>query len=69
MAANTIAENLMAQVDDHGNKHMLIDKIEDHRTTEEVISTAQGTYKTKSGFDRKKRTTKVWELYVKWRDG
>ena len=60
MAANTIAENLMVQVDDHGNRHLLVDEIEDCRTTEEVISTAQGTYKTKYGFDRKKRTTKGW---------
>ena len=29
----------------------------------------QGTYKTRSGFDRKIRTTKVWELYVRWKDG
>ena len=34
MAANTIAENLMAQVDDHGNRHLLIDEMEDHRGTE-----------------------------------
>ena len=29
----------------------------------------QGTYKTKSGFDRKIRTTKGWEFYVIWKDG
>ena len=28
----------------------------------------QGTYKTKSGFDRKIRTTKGWELYVRGKD-
>ena len=60
MAANVIAENLMAQVYDNGNRHLLIDEIEDHITTKEMISSAQGTYKTKSGFDRKKRTTKGW---------
>ena len=60
MAANVIAENLMAQVYDNGNRHLLIDEIEDHITTKEAISSAQGTYKTKSGFDRKKRTTKGW---------
>ena len=26
-----LAENLMAKVDDHGNRHLLTDKIEDHR--------------------------------------
>ena len=29
----------------------------------------QGTYKTKSGFDRNIRTTKGWEFYVRWKDG
>ena len=55
----------MGQVDDHGNMHLLIDEIEDHRTTKEKISLAQGTYKTKSVFDRNNRTTKGWELYFK----
>ena len=68
MAANIISENLMAQVYEHGNRHLLIYEIEDNRTNKEYISLAQGTYNTKSGFDRKKRTTKGWELYVKWRD-
>ena len=65
MAANIIAEKLMAQVDNNVNIHLLIDEIEYHRTTKEAISSAQGTYNTNSGFDRKKRTTKGWELYVK----
>ena len=29
----------------------------------------QGTYKTKSGFDRKIRKTKGWEFYVRRKDG
>ena len=32
LAANTIAENLFAQIDDEGNRHVLFDKIVDHRT-------------------------------------
>ena len=59
----------MAQVDYHGNRHLLINKIEDHRINEESIPINQGTYKTKSEFDRKIRTTKVWELYVRYEDG
>ena len=30
LTANIISENLMAQVDDHGNIHLLIEKIKDH---------------------------------------
>ena len=69
MAANIKAENLMAQVDYHGNRHLLIDKIEYHITNEEVIQSDQGIYNTQSGFDGKKRTTKGWEFCVKWKDG
>ena len=65
MAANIISENLMAQVDNNGNRNLLIDEIEDHRKSEEAISSAQGAYNAKPGFDRKKRTTKGWGLYVK----
>ena len=39
----------MAQVYDHGNRHQLIYKIEDHRINEEAIPMNQETYKTNSG--------------------
>ena len=58
----------MAQVDDHGNRQLLINEIEYHQIHKEAIPLNQGTYKTKSGFDRKIRTTKGWELYVGWKD-
>ena len=58
----------MLQVDDHVNRHLLIDEIEDQRTTKEAISLAHGTYKTQYGFDRNKKTAKVWEFYVKRED-
>ena len=59
----------MTQVDDHGNRHLLIDEIEDHQINEEAIPMNQGTYKTKSGFDRKIRTTKGWEFYIRRKEG
>ena len=31
LAANSIAENLFAQVDEGGNRHLLMDAIADHR--------------------------------------
>ena len=36
----------MAQVDDHGNIHLLIDEIEDNKKNKEAIPMNQGTYKT-----------------------
>ena len=59
----------MAQVDEHRNRHLLIEEIEYHRINKEAIPINQGTNNTKSGFDRKIRTTKGWELYVRWKDG
>jgi hypothetical protein len=32
MTANAIAENLFAQIDDEGNRHMLFQEIVDYRT-------------------------------------
>ena len=59
----------MAQIENHGNRLLLIDKLKDYQINEEAILTNQGTYKTISGFDRKIRTTKVWEFYDRWQDG
>ena len=33
MASNAIAENMFAQVDEEGHRHVLMDEIIDHRTT------------------------------------
>ena len=68
MATNIISEDLMAQINNYGNMHLMIDDIEDHRTTKEANLLAHGTYKTKYGFGRKKRTTKGREVHVKWKD-
>jgi hypothetical protein len=38
MFANTIAENLFAQVDDEGNRHVLLQDIIAHRYTDEALS-------------------------------
>ena len=69
LTANIIAENLLAQVDEYGQRSMLIEEIEDFRTTSDAISDENGTYKTKAGVERKKRTTKGWEFFVRWKDG
>ena len=69
LTANIIAENLLAQIDDHGHRYLLIQEIEDHRTTPEAIVKANGTYSTKSGLKKKIRTTKGWQFFVRWKDG
>ena len=60
MTANIIAENLLAQVDDDGHQHLLIDEIEDHRFDESVVPKSEETYTMESGLHRNKRTTRGW---------
>ena len=69
LSANIIAENLLAQVDDEGQRHILLDEIIDHRKTSDAIPKEKGTYMSPSGFEKKKITTRGWELYVRWKDG
>ena len=69
LTANIIAENLLAQVDDKGHRHLMIDEIEDHRKDQDAVSKEQGTITTPSGLQRKKKTTKGWEFYVRWKGG
>ena len=69
LTANVIAENLLAQVDEHGHRHLLLQEIEDHRTNKNAIVRGQGTYVTQHGLEKKIRTTKGWEFYVRWKDG
>ena len=69
MTANVIAENLIAQVDDEGHRHLLLDEIIDHRKTDKAIPKGKGTYISRSGFERNKLTTRGWEINVRWKDG
>ncbi len=69
ITANIIAENLLAQVDENGQRHILLDEIEQHRKNEDAVSREQGTYTTKNGLKKKVRTTKGWQLHVRWKDG
>ena len=69
MTANLIAENIISQTDDEGHVHKMLDEIEDHRRLSSAIPKDQGTFITGQGTTRKKRTTKGWDLLLKWKDG
>ena len=69
LSVNILAENILAQVDEDGHRHLMIDEISDHRTTKDAIPKEKGTFKTRSGATRKVRTTRGWEFYVIWKDG
>jgi hypothetical protein len=69
LAANVIAENLFAQVDDEGNRHVLLQDIVDHRKSDDAVSGDDAFFTSQSGLKQRRRTTKGWDLCVQWKDG
>ena len=68
LAANAIAENLFAQVDDEGNRHILFNEIIDHRTNGKQVLQQDAFVTTRTGTRRRRETTIGWELLVQWKD-
>ena len=60
MAANAIAINMFAQVDEEGNMYVLFDEITDHRSDETAVKQADSFIKNASGTKRRRETTKGW---------
>ena len=69
LAANSIAENLFAQIDGDGNRQVLMDDIIGHRSNEHAVKQQDAFIVTKTGTKRRKETTKGWELLIRWKDG
>ena len=69
LAANAIAENLFAQVDEEGNRHVLFQEITDYRTDGKQILQQDAFITNKYGARRRRETTVGWELLVRWKDG
>ena len=67
LAANIIAKNLLAQVDDQGHRNLMIDETEDHRKNSDAVPKGKGKILNPSGLKRKKKTTKGWEFFVRWK--
>lgn len=69
MTANSIAENLFAQVDADGHRQQLLDELTDHRKLDTAVAKDDGYITTSKGQKRRVTTTKGWELLVRWKDG
>ena len=69
LAANTIAENLFAQVDDEGFRTLLLQEIVDHRVNGREIKKDNAFIVSPNGGRRRKETTKGWEILIQWKDG
>ena len=69
LAANAIAENLFAQVDEEGNRHVLFDEIIDHRTNGKEIKQQDAYVTMSNGTKRRRESTLGWEILIQWKDG
>jgi hypothetical protein len=69
LAANAIAENMLAQVDAEGNRHVLFKEIIDHRTDGSELKQQDAFITTRSGTKRRRETTKGYEILVQSKDG
>ena len=69
MAANLIAENMFASVDEEGHRHLLLDSIVGYRKTADAVNKNDAYVKSSNGVSRRKETTKGYEINVLWKDG
>ena len=69
LAANYIAENLFAQVDQEGNRHVLLDDLIDYRVNGREVELQEAFITTGMGMRRRCETTIGWELLAQWKDG
>jgi len=69
LAANVIAQNMFAQVDAEGNRHVLFDEIVDHRTDGTETKLVDQYITSSNGTSRRRETTKGWEILIRWKDG
>ena len=69
LAANYITKKMFAQVDQEGNRHVLLDKIIDYRVNGQEVKQQDAFITTRSGTKRRHETTIGWQLLVQWKDG
>ena len=69
LTANTIAKNMFAQIDDEGNRFILMKSIVDHRTDGSEVKGDDAYIYSKNGGKRRWETTKGWEILIQWKDG
>lgn len=69
LAANIIAENMFAQVDEEGRRHLMLDSIIDLRTNGDQVEQKDAFVTSSNGVKRRRETTKGWECCALWKDG
>jgi hypothetical protein len=66
LTANAIAESLYSQVDEEGRSYAVLSTIVDHRKDGNAVA---GDDAMIPGTNRRRRTTKGWQMLVEWKDG
>ena len=65
----TLPKNLFAQVDQDGNRQVLLDEIIDYCTTGKEVKQQDAFITTRTSTKRRHETTIGWDLLVQWKDG
>jgi hypothetical protein len=68
-AANVIAKNIYAQVDDKGRQYNVLSELIDHRKNSTAMMAEEDSYNTTQGHHYPKQTIMGWEIRIKWKDG
>ena len=69
LATNAIAEHLFAQVDNEGYRTVLMQEIVNHLVNGRELKKDGAFIISTNGGQRRKETTKGWEILVQWKDG
>ena len=69
LAANTIAANMIAQVDDEGHRTLLLQDVVNHRVNGREVKKADAFITSRNGGRRRRETRRGWEILIQWKDG
>ena len=67
--ANAIAESMYAMCDENGDHILLFYAIVDHKKNEKEMTRAEQKFVDSRGKKQYKRSTKGWEVCVRWKNG
>ena len=62
LSANLIAQHLYSQIDEEGNRHILLEDITDHRRGESAVDKGDAFITMSNGVKRRRETTQGWEM-------
>ena len=59
LSANLLAQHLYSQIDEEGNRHVMLDDITDHRRNESAIDKSNEFITMSNGVKRRRETTRM----------